>query len=70
VGTYPRVTAVLRWLMPQVCPSDPPGCFGPTVLEGEADTTVTVVLPGRRAGLEDVEKLLTSISVNRPPMRS
>ena len=43
-----------------------------------ADTPVTIVsLAGRRAaggrplaGLEVVEKLLTSISFNRPPMRS
>jgi hypothetical protein len=54
----------------QVCSSDPPGCFGSTVLEGEADTAVTVAsLPARgrppqaaarRAGLEFVEKLLTT----------
>ena len=75
MGPDPRVTAVLRWLMPRVCSSDPPGCLGSTVLEGEADTDTTVaviVLPARgrppqaaarRAGLEVVKKLLTNIEV-------
>jgi hypothetical protein len=43
----------------------------PELGEGGAGAQVAVVwLPGRRAGLEVVEKLLTSISFNRLSMRS
>jgi hypothetical protein len=71
MGPDPRVTAVLRWLMPRVCSSDPPGCFASTVLEGEADTDTTVTVASlptrgrppqaaaRRAGLDGVGEVLT-----------
>jgi hypothetical protein len=43
--------------------------LAPPIVEGEAGTPVTVVsLPARRAGLEFVEKLLTSAMVARCPV--